>query len=175
MSSCAAALHTILYTKHTSLMNARFFECAKASFDYQVSLIGKAVKGLRMQPTPTAVFHRWYSLVREKRSSRQDFLKAILKIFEIDPSSLACSQDEVDLSRYMAENISALDYKTQEEVLTVIRTLTSVLSVAGMPIYFAFTTSDQTNAPSELQPRDMRIVHGPSADAQPPQSIQLRS
>lgn len=35
----------------------------------------------------------------------------------------------------MAENFSSLDYKTQEEVLTVIRHLTSVLSTAGMQVY----------------------------------------
>jgi hypothetical protein len=32
----------------------------------------------------------------------------------------------------MAENVAAFEYKTQEEVLTVIRYLTHVLSVAGM-------------------------------------------
>jgi cohesin loading factor subunit SCC2 len=36
--------------------------------------------------------------------------------------------------RYMAENVSAFDYKTQEETLTVIRHLTSVLSVVGMAL-----------------------------------------
>ena len=34
----------------------------------------------------------------------------------------------------MAENVSAFDYKTQEEVLTVLRHLTSVLSVVGMAL-----------------------------------------
>lgn len=34
----------------------------------------------------------------------------------------------------MAENFSAFDYKTQEEVLTVIKYLTSVLSTTGMQL-----------------------------------------
>jgi cohesin loading factor subunit SCC2 len=34
----------------------------------------------------------------------------------------------------MAENFSALEYKTQEEVLTVIKYLTSVLSTIGMQL-----------------------------------------
>lgn len=33
--------------------------------------------------------------------------------------------------RFVAENFSAFDYKTQEEVFTVIKHLTSVLSTAG--------------------------------------------
>ena len=43
-------------------------------------------------------------------------------------------QDDVDFARYMAENFSAFDYKTQEEVLTVIKYLTAVLSTSGMQI-----------------------------------------
>ena len=34
----------------------------------------------------------------------------------------------------MAENFSAFDYKTQEEVLTVLKYLTSVLSTSGMQL-----------------------------------------
>lgn len=43
-------------------------------------------------------------------------------------------QSNVAFVRYMAENLSALDYKTQEEVLTVIKHTTTVLSVVGMQI-----------------------------------------
>ena len=40
----------------------------------------------------------------------------------------------MDFIRYMAENLSALEYKTQEEVLTVIRHITAVLSVSGVQV-----------------------------------------
>jgi cohesin loading factor subunit SCC2 len=40
----------------------------------------------------------------------------------------------VDFARYMAENFSAFDYKTQEEVFTVIKHLTSILSTSGMQL-----------------------------------------
>ena len=36
-----------------------------------------------MQPTPNALLNRWYALVREKRATRQEFLRAVLKVFEI--------------------------------------------------------------------------------------------
>lgn len=100
----------------------------------------------------TALLHPWYSLVREKRASRQDFLKAIVRSFDIvfppvnvtqvgrtchscSAICLTCVKDDIDFARYMAENVAALDYKTLEEVLTVIRHLTSVLSVSGTQIY----------------------------------------
>lgn len=40
----------------------------------------------------------------------------------------------MDFTRYMAENFSAFEYKTQEEVITVIKHLTSVLSTTGMQL-----------------------------------------
>jgi len=86
-----------------------------------------------MQPNPVALLQRWYSLVREKRPARQDFLKALTKVFEESPSRKV-SQDDVDFMRYMAENFSAFDYKTQEEVITVIKYLTTVLSTTGMQL-----------------------------------------
>lgn len=40
----------------------------------------------------------------------------------------------MDFTRYMAENFAALEYKTLEEVLTVIKHLTAILSTAGMQV-----------------------------------------
>jgi cohesin loading factor subunit SCC2 len=133
LSSRANSLHAILHSKHTSLLNTRYIVSAKASFDYQKKLCAGPVQGYRMQPIPTALLQRWYSLVREKRASRQDFLKALVKVFDVN-SALKSSQDDLDFTRYMAENFSAFDYKTQEEVFTVIKYLTSVLSTTGMQL-----------------------------------------
>ena len=83
LSGRAVALHTLLHSKHTSLLNSRFVISARASFDYQ-KVIEKVPKGYRMQPAPTAVMQQWYSLVREKRTQRQDFLKALVKVFDVE-------------------------------------------------------------------------------------------
>ena len=47
---------------------------------------------------------------------------------------LTRAQDDLYFTRYMAENLSALEYKTLEEVLTIIKYLTSVLSTSGTHI-----------------------------------------
>jgi cohesin loading factor subunit SCC2 len=44
-------------------------------------------EGFRMQPGPTALLRRWYSLVWEKRPTRQDVLKALVKVFQENPSN----------------------------------------------------------------------------------------
>lgn len=132
-SGRASALHAILYSKHMSLLNSRFIVSARQSFDYQKTISPNNVQGYRINPEPTALLHRWYSLVREKRTPRQDFLKALVKSFDISPS-LKSTQNDIDFVRYMAENFATLDYKTLEEILTVIKHLTSILSTSGMQL-----------------------------------------
>ncbi|KAJ6466251.1 hypothetical protein C8R45DRAFT_1021008 [Mycena sanguinolenta] len=129
LSGRASALHSLLHQKHSSLLNARYVQSARASFDYQRK-VTQDVHGFRLQPTPIALLQRWYSLVREKRVTRQEFLKALVKVFNL-PRHDEATQLEVDFTRYMAENFSAFEYKTQEEVVTVIKELTVVLSVDG--------------------------------------------
>ncbi|KAF4581480.1 Sister chromatid cohesion protein 2 [Pleurotus pulmonarius] len=130
LSNRASALHAILHSKHASLLNSRYIDSARASFVYQRKIASGPIQGYRMEPTPTALLQRWYSLVKEKRASRQDFLRSLVKVFESRPSE-QCTQDDVDFTRFMAENFASLDYKTQEEVMTVIKTLTAILSTTG--------------------------------------------
>jgi cohesin loading factor subunit SCC2 len=56
----------------------------------------------------------------------------------------------------MAENFSSFDYKTQEEVFTVVKYLTSVLSTAGMQLV-------EVLSPSHL----LSQLHGTSQLANP--------
>lgn len=146
LSARAHALHSILNSKHASLVNSRYMECARMSFDYQSRLRKEAVQGYRLDPLPTALLQKWYSLVKEKRPARQDFLKAVVRAFDLDSTKLSSAQTDIDFVRYMAENLSALDYKTQEEVLTVIKHLTSVLSTAGMQVYAVWSPQVQPEA-----------------------------
>ncbi|KAA1473731.1 hypothetical protein DENSPDRAFT_882264 [Dentipellis sp. KUC8613] len=134
LSSRASALHAILHSKHASILNARYTVSARASFDYQKKLANGPIQGYRIQQsTPVALLQRWYSLVREKRASKLDFLKALVRVFDVHNPG-ACTQDDVDFARYMAENFAAFDYKTQEEVLMVAKSATGVLSTVGMQL-----------------------------------------
>ncbi|KAJ3516976.1 hypothetical protein NLJ89_g794 [Agrocybe chaxingu] len=129
----ATALHAILQGKHASLLNTRYTISARKSYEYQKKIASGPVQGFRMQPIPVAMLQRWYSHVREKRPARQEFLKALVKTFQENPS-YESTQDDINYNRYMAENFAAFDYKTQEEVLTVIKYLTNVLSTTGMQL-----------------------------------------
>ncbi|KAL1743690.1 sister chromatid cohesion C-terminus-domain-containing protein [Schizophyllum fasciatum] len=188
----ASSLHIILHSKHASLVNGRYIQSARASFDYQRRLFGEGVQGkylssaslhvclfktgYRMQPTPTALFQRWYSLVREKRAPRQDFLRALVKVFP-DGSTLTAAQDDVEFARYMAENFSALDYKSQEEVLMVIKALTNVLATTGIQVLEGLSPSHLL---SHMRPADAMDVDAdafepgvPTADCLPQRRLSV--
>ncbi|KAF7299415.1 Sister chromatid cohesion protein [Mycena indigotica] len=130
LSGRATALHGLLHQKHSSLLNTRHIQSARASFDYQRTIDPAHVHGYR---DGTALLGRWYALVREKRQTRQEFLKLLAKVFHPARADEA-TQDEVDFVRYMAENFASFEYKTQEEVITVIKDLTAILSVEGMRV-----------------------------------------
>lgn len=50
------------------------------------------VSGYRTVPTYSAQLNGWYSLVRDKRSTRQDFLKALVKVLDIEVSPATMPQ-----------------------------------------------------------------------------------
>jgi cohesin loading factor subunit SCC2 len=83
----------------------------------------------------------------------------------------------------MAENFASLDYKTQEEVITVIKHLTSVLSTAGMQVIDILSpshllvqlhdTQPAGNALQQLVPSDLpsidRVVPNLPSSHTPPE------
>ncbi|KAI9443068.1 hypothetical protein H4582DRAFT_1808792 [Lactarius indigo] len=157
LSTRASALHSVLHSKHASLLNSRYIVSARASFSYQIKLAQGcggpiSVHGAR---SGTALLHRWFSLAREKRGPKLDFLKALVRVFDVG-TALSTVQDDVDFARYMAENFAAFDYKTQEEVLLVIKSLTNVLSTAGMQCIEALSPG---NLLAQLQARPSQTAH----------------
>jgi cohesin loading factor subunit SCC2 len=86
ISGRAAALHSILNSKHASLLNTRYSQSARTSFDYQRKITNGIVQGFRMVGHPVALLQRWYYLAREKRQSRQEFLKNMVKVFSENDS-----------------------------------------------------------------------------------------
>ena len=115
--------------------------------------------GFRSSPNPIALLQRWYSLVREKRQARQDFLKAMVKVFA-ENDTFQATQDDVDFTRYMAENFATFEYKTQEEVFTIIKYLTTVLSTTGMQLLDVISPSHLL---SQIQPSSQAPLPPPSA------------
>jgi hypothetical protein len=168
LSTRASALHSVLHSKHASLLNSRYIVSARASFSYQIKLAqgrggSGSVHGARCG---AALLHRWFALAREKRGPKLDFLKALVRAFDVG-TALSATQDDVNFARYMAENFAAFDYKTQEEVLLVIKSLTTVLSTAGMQCVEALSPG---NLLAQLQDRPSQIARCAQPPTSPPES-----
>ncbi|KAJ9475705.1 Sister chromatid cohesion protein 2 [Pseudozyma hubeiensis] len=135
LRSRAMELHSHLASKHASLVQARFLDTARSAFRFQMQLgTAQALRGFRVDNMPTAVLGAWYSLLRDRRATRLDFLKQIVKALDVNTASADCSMDEVLFARFMADNLATLDYKTMEELFIVIGELRSILAVSGMQV-----------------------------------------
>lgn len=151
----AYSLHSHLNTKHSTLINTRIGESIQAAFRYQVrAQAAEAVRGSRGDP-PVALLSRWYSLMREKRQGRLDFLKAFVRGLQIEATPVpqcdrvgtssrgrcrvvaytsSVGQTTVEFARFTAENLATFEYKTLEEALYVIKVATVLLSTTGMHV-----------------------------------------
>ncbi|CAJ0927227.1 1195_t:CDS:2 [Entrophospora sp. SA101] len=83
---------------------------------------------------PEALINPMYSLLKEKRQRRNDFLISIVKTFDFDLKNSDESKVDVGFCKFVAENLATIDYKTIEEVLHIIYCINRVLSVVGITI-----------------------------------------
>lgn len=76
----ALALHTTLHTKHPSLLNVRYLEFARSSYDYLRTITAEPVGHYNGTPG----LGGWYDLLSEKRAWRLEFLRALVKAFDFE-------------------------------------------------------------------------------------------
>lgn len=65
-------------------------------------------------------------------------LKALGKVFSVDPMKATTTPADVSFIRFVAENLSTFDYKTLEEVLTVVHFLTATLASSVVALMEVF-------------------------------------
>ncbi|CAG8625178.1 13444_t:CDS:10, partial [Racocetra fulgida] len=83
---------------------------------------------------PEALLNPMYSLLKDKRKSRNDFLVSIVKTFDFDLKKCDESKVDVGFCKFVAENLATIDYKSIEEVLHVIYLINRVLSVVAISV-----------------------------------------
>lgn len=164
----AFSLHSLVHNKHGALVNTRIGESVQAAYSYQKHLSGEqTAKGWSGDP-PTAHLARWYSLMREKRPWRLEFLKAIVRGLQVEADGQPFDQGGVELVRFTADNLATFEYKTLEEVFFVIRSCMIMLSMVGMQLV-GFSTASKERALTifqyhQVQENDMQAeVHDPKA------------
>ncbi|KAF8315647.1 hypothetical protein DL93DRAFT_2078873 [Clavulina sp. PMI_390] len=151
----ALNFHAVLYNKHPAVVSTQQLDITKKAFEYQQRL-DHNICGYRTSPTYSAVLDGWYALVREKRPTRQQFLKEMVKALNLNVSESTISLDQhaVDVMRYMIENLASFTYATLEEPLTVIRHIISVLSVVGLRVFETLGVTLYGDAMDSSQPME---------------------
>ncbi|CBQ69573.1 related to proline-rich protein required for meiotic chromosome condensation and synapsis [Sporisorium reilianum SRZ2] len=174
LRSRALELHSHLASKHASLVQARFLDTARSAFRFQLQLSKtQTLRGFRVDMMPTAVLGAWYGLLRDRRATRLNFLKQIVKALDVNTAASDCSMEEVLFARFMADNLATLDYKTMEELFIVIGELRSILAVSGMQVLYMIQPHlpkqdvGSISAPTEAVGDGMRTPPPPSADVVP--------
>ncbi|WFD30974.1 Sister chromatid cohesion protein 2 [Malassezia sp. CBS 17886] len=131
----AVQLHRHLVAKHASLLASRWTECARAAYAYQRAggdLFPSGVRGAECE----ALLQTWYALLRDQRTSRQAFLTALTRLLDVGgvaPGDAAAPED-VGIAIFIAENLSALEYKTADEPLLILHELRLLDAVAGVQV-----------------------------------------
>lgn len=94
--SKAFALHSLLHEKHSGLINTRLAESIDVTIRYQTRVqVDKPIMGYAGEP-PSALLCKWYSLMREKRQWRNEFLKAFMRGLHVEPTMSDFSQVCID-------------------------------------------------------------------------------
>ncbi|CAG8609117.1 3684_t:CDS:10, partial [Gigaspora margarita] len=141
-------LHQHLNEKHASLIHSRNVDCVKKAYAFQKQLLagGNPIVGYAIRShegRPEALLNPMYSLLKDKRKSRTDFLVSVVKTFDFDLKKCDESKVDVGFCKFVAENLATIDYKTIEEVLHVIYLINRVLSVVAISVLHSVQTNIQ--------------------------------
>ncbi|KAJ1966351.1 Sister chromatid cohesion protein 2 [Dipsacomyces acuminosporus] len=147
-------LHQDLDAKYASFIHSRDMEGVRKAYEYQASVRGSSkhvvgysdcaeVRDDAVSDRPIAYLQPLYSILRSKRPRRNEFLASLIKACDYDTTSAstassAAQQPCIPLARFIAENISALDFKCMEEVLHAMYQISAVIAGTGLNIYQAF-------------------------------------
>eukprot|EP00842_Homolaphlyctis_polyrhiza_P006248 jgi/Hompol1/6624/HPOL_002289-RA len=142
MSSRAYAMHSMLAEKHASFIHNKNIEAVRSIFDYHASRPQNANIGLipgfvavATQTETESSVHiesriaKLYGILRQVRMRRSEFLRGVVRYFEIDDS--IATIDHVRFLLFVADCLVHLDYKTIDEVLLVVSCLMRILSTSG--------------------------------------------
>ncbi|KAJ2784479.1 Sister chromatid cohesion protein 2 [Coemansia javaensis] len=154
----ALRLHQEMCFKYASFIHSRDLEGVRKAYEYQLLVRGsaEAVEGYDSNADtqdrpdrPAASLQFVYSQVRSRRVRRNELLALLVKVCDSDPNSTVGAGPagaDVHFVRFVAENLSALEYKYLDEVLHVIYQASAVIASTGVGLYHQFEAEAEAEA-----------------------------
>ncbi|KAJ9067298.1 Sister chromatid cohesion protein 2, variant 2 [Entomophthora muscae] len=117
LSKLAGDIYNKLESKFPKLLYSRNAEVFQCVFNYHCrrgqKIPPKGYHPLLDSELPRALLHFMYSPIRALSSRRVEFFKSILNFFDIATKN---DDTEPEFLKFLAENVSALEYQTPDEV-----------------------------------------------------------
>ncbi|KEI37889.1 uncharacterized protein L969DRAFT_554447 [Mixia osmundae IAM 14324] len=161
----AMSMHRSLHVSHSNVISTRFFDTAREVFA-AVSRLPSGVRLLREGSTLRASpFDRWYELLVEKRQWKLDFVRSLIRCFDLSLLSGEPTAHHLALSCFISDCLASLSFTTQEEPLTIMHYLDELISTRGMEYYHALddmehddTETQQSNETRSMLMQSLAIV-----------------
>ncbi|KAJ1721672.1 Sister chromatid cohesion protein 2 [Coemansia erecta] len=178
----ALKLHQDLCFKYASFIHSRDIEGVRLAYEFQMQIRGKPEDVVGYNDTadirdtsdrPVAYLQPLYSQLRSKRVRRNEFLSLLVRIGDFDSglsyganqSSTGTGNADVAFTRFVAENLAALDYKYLDEVLHVIYQISAVIAGTGLNIYHQFESGLHPGSVGSTAPECARLTRATEASA----------
>ncbi|KAJ2613263.1 Sister chromatid cohesion protein 2 [Coemansia sp. RSA 1365] len=155
-------LYQELNFKYASFIHSRDLEGVRQMYEYQLLVCGSPddVKGYdsrvdlqEQSERPAAYLQFLYTLSRNKRARRNELLGLLVKTCDPDSSLTArkvAYKTDIPFVRFVAENMSALEFKYLDEVLHVIYQISAAIASSGLSLYHQF----EAEASTEIETAD---------------------
>ncbi|KAI8340910.1 sister chromatid cohesion C-terminus-domain-containing protein [Chlamydoabsidia padenii] len=130
-------LHVYIHNKFGNILYSQMDVNLKSAYCYQKLLCGRNIKGYGKRggdDTEDALLGITYSLLKEKKDARADFLLNLVKPFHIDlKSAQATPNDFVELEflTFLADNLLTLPFSTSDEILCILHAMERILLTSG--------------------------------------------
>ncbi|KAI8991309.1 sister chromatid cohesion C-terminus-domain-containing protein [Mycotypha africana] len=129
-------LHKYAHDKYGQLLYVQLNECFSTSYAYQKISSGDNVKGSYSRgrggdAKVESVLGLTYSVLKEKKKSKLDFLCGLIKPFEYDMKTASADDIDIGYLQYLAENAISLDLGSTDEVLHMVHIMDRIFFTTG--------------------------------------------
>ncbi|RCI02117.1 Sister chromatid cohesion protein 2 [Rhizopus stolonifer] len=130
-------LHRYAHDKYGTLLYIQMNEYLMASFQYQqmlaqdqqVVVCGYSHRG--GDAKVDSVLGLTFSILKDKKKLKFDFLAALIKPFDFDLKKTADEDIDIGYMKYLGENLVAMDLATADEVLYIVYLMDRILITLG--------------------------------------------
>ncbi|OAD68960.1 hypothetical protein PHYBLDRAFT_172796 [Phycomyces blakesleeanus NRRL 1555(-)] len=127
-------LHRFAHDKYGPLLYSNFGEHISTAYEYQKLMADDKIEGYGKRGSDAKVdslFALPFSVFRQKKKIKLDFLCALVKPFDFDMKVTKEEEVNVEFLKFLAESIITLDFSMLEEILCVLNGMDRILMTVG--------------------------------------------